>query len=84
MGNEVIATKLKKMVAEGWTEARFGKLDNAKIFQRLLENRGMIARITQILGHATTVDTKPETVLSKHFLVYGEKTAAHRVLGKFV
>jgi len=84
MGNEIIATKLKKMVTAGWTEAKFGKLDNAKIFQKLLMAKGIVARIKEMLGHATTVDTNPNTILNKHFLVYGEKTAAHKILGKFV
>jgi len=81
---KAIKEQLKGMVNAGWTEAKFGKFENAKIFKNLLENRGMLAKISQILGHATTVDTNPGVLLSKHFLVYGEKTAAHRVLGKFV
>lgn len=79
-----IKEHLKGMVAHGWTEAKFGHLGNAKIFHTLLTQKGIPAKITEIIGHATTVDTDPSVILNKHFLVYGEKTAAHKVLGKFV
>ena len=79
-----IKEHLKGMVANGWTEAKFGRLENAKIFHNLLAQKGISSKISEILGHATTVDTDPSVILSKHFLVYGEKTSAHRVLGKFV
>jgi hypothetical protein len=72
------------MAASGYTEAKFGKLDNAKIFANLLANKGISSKIKEILGNATTVDTDPSKVLLKHFLVSGEKTAAHRILNKFV
>lgn len=79
-----IKERLKGMVEHGWTEAKFGHLENAKIFHNLLAQKGIPSKVSEILGHATTVDTDPATILKKHFLVYGEKTAAHRVLGKFV
>lgn len=79
-----VKERLKKMVATGYTEAKFGKLDNAKIFANLLANKGISSKIKEILGHATTVDTEPSKILLKHFLVSGERTAAHKVLNKFV
>lgn len=81
---EHIKEKLKKMASAGWTEAKFGKFENAKLFANLLANRGITSKIQEILGHATTVDTEPGVLLKKHFLVYGEATQAHKILGKFV
>jgi hypothetical protein len=79
-----IKEQLKGLVGKGWTEAKFGHLANAKIFSNLLAAKGIQSKISELLGHATTVDTDPKVILTKHFLVYGEKTSAHRVLGKFV
>lgn len=75
---------LKEMVGKGITEAKFGKLDNAKIFKHLLEYKGIPAKIEERLGHATTIDTPANQLLAKHFHVFGVKTTAHKILGKFV
>jgi hypothetical protein len=75
---------LEKMVKEGHTEAKFGKIENAHHFKNILAKHNVPSRIEEKLGHATTVDTEPGTILTKHFHVFGLRTTAHNVLGKFV
>ena len=79
-----IKESLKKMAAGGVSTAAFGKLENANFFKHLLELKGVRSKIEEKLGHARTVDTRPEVLLHKHFLVTGMDTAAKKVLGKFV
>lgn len=79
-----IKETLKKMVGNGYTMAKFGKLDNAKFFKTLLEHKGIKSRLEEKLGNALTVDTDPKIILRKHFLVYGMDTAAKNIVGKFV
>lgn len=80
-----IKEHLNEMVKKGHTEAKFGKLENATHFKKLIEQKLHIeARLSKILGHATTIDTHPSIKLTQHFHVTGIKSTAHNVLGKFL
>lgn len=79
-----IKTYLKGMVAKGHTEAKFGHLEHAHLFKGLLADKGIPSKIEEKLGHATTIDMTPGTVLSKHWHVMGLHNTSHKILGKFV
>lgn len=76
--------RLERMVGEGRTEAKFGKLENANLFKNILTKHNISSKIEQRIGHATTIDTHPSILLAKHFHVTGLTTKAHNVLGKFL
>lgn len=76
---------LDHFVKQGHTEARFKYLPHATLFKTLVErHHGIPAIIEKMLGNATTFDSKDSDILKEHFHVYGVKSTAHRVLGKFV
>lgn len=76
---------LEHMVNRGHVEAKFGKLENAMHFKHLLKSkRNIDSKLTERLGHATTIDTPRNMNLHKHFHVQALHDAAHRVLGKFM
>jgi len=79
-----VKKKVDHLIANGRHEAKFKHMHHAKYMHSKLTSAGLEARILEKFGHAVTVDAKAGEVLSKHFHVYGEATAAHRVLGKFV
>jgi len=82
--NPEVKKKVDTLIANGHHEAKFKYLQHAKYMHGKLVSHGLEAKILEKFGHAVTVDAKAGEVLTKHFHVYGESTAAHRVLGKFV